>query len=525
MANDVTSKVILGLDPSEFRRGIQQVDAKLKETAKQFNNLGGVIGAAFAGGAIISFAQDAMRLGDELTKVSQGFERFGGEANLQQLRKATNGLLTDLELMKQATTAGTFGIGIGEMGNLLQFAKRRAQETGQSVDYLVESIVTGIGRKSPLILDNLGISATQLRSKLNGVSLEAANVADVSRAVGEIATEQLRLMGEGATTATDRMQQLNVRWENLKASIGTGLQGAALQTYDIFEKFFHYMKGGLFGMRDIVLEMNGIITEQSILRMREMANAVSSVSPGATEPNRPAGPAGLNFGNFSENTLANMRAQLAAFTAELENVGVGSARFKELRGQIEAVSARIKALTEPVKKVFSPPQLEKITLAKKEMHSFGTVSLRAGEVLRASTIPSMQDTGQAADAIVKSLERYNTEMALLNQVGAEFGYIFTSSFNAAMENGTSFFTEIQNALKNYVKQMLVALGVTTALALVMSALVPNLSFGKAFKGLAGSTGLGSIFGEGGIIELAGTIKGFDIDLAQKRRSTFLTGSN
>jgi hypothetical protein len=73
--------------------------------------------------------------------------------------------------------------------------------------------------------------------------------------------------------------------------------------------------------------------------------------------------------------------------------------------------------------------------------------------------------------------------------------------------------------------MLVALGVTTALALVMSALVPNLSFGKAFKGLAGSTGLGSIFGEGGIIELVGTLKGFDIDLAQKRRTTFLTGSN
>jgi hypothetical protein len=525
MANDVTSKVILGLDPSDFRRSIQQVDARLKETAKQFNNLGGVIGAAFAGGAIINFANEAMRLGDELQKVSQGFARFGGEANLQQLRKATNGLLTDLELMKTATKAGTFGIGIGEMGNLLQFAKRRAQETGQEVQYLVDSIVTGIGRKSPLILDNLGISATQLRSKLNGVSVEAASVADVSRAVGEIASEQLRFMGDAAVTATDRMQQLNVRWENLKANIGTGLQGAALQTYDIFDKFFHYMKGGLFGMRDIVQEMNGIITEQSILRMREMANAVSAVSPGATEPNRPGGAPSLNFGNFSENTLANMRAQLALFNEELENVGIGTARFKELRGQIDALSERIKALTEPVKEVFSPPTTEKITLAKKEMHSFGTVSLRAGEVLRSSTIPSMQDTGQAARDITTSLERYNTEMALLNQIGAEFGYIFTSSFNAAMENGTSFFDEIKNALKAYIQQMLVAVGVTAALAAVMMAIRPGLTFGKAFQGIAGGTGLGSIFGEGGIIELVGTIKGFDIDLGQKRRKTFLTGSN
>jgi hypothetical protein len=220
-----------------------------------------------------------------------------------------------------------------------------------------------------------------------------------------------------------------------------------------------------------------------------------------------------------------MRAQLAAFNAELENVGIGSARFKELRGQIDAVSARIKALTEPAAKVFSPPTLEKITLAKKEMHSFCTVSLRAGEVLRSSTIPSMQDTGQAANAIVTSLERYNAEMALLNQVGAEFGYIFVSSFNAALQNGTSFFEEMKNALKAYITQMLVALGVTAALAAIMSALVPNMSFAKAFKGIAGGTGLGSIFGEGGVIELVGTLKGFDIDLAQKRRATFLTGSN
>jgi hypothetical protein len=499
MANDVTSKVILGLDPSEFRRGIQQVDAKLKETSKLFDNLGAAVGAAFIGSQIQAFIVDAVRLGDQLTKVSQGFARFGGEANLEQLRQSTRGLVSDLELMKTATKAGTFGIGIGEMGQLLNFATRRAQETGQEVDYLVDSIVTGIGRKSPLILDNLGISATALREKLNGVSIEAASIGEVSRAVGQIASEQLRLMGESADTAADKLQRVNTIWANFKAETGQWVSRTGLAIAEIFGQ---------------------LLTGQSLI-----GALTPSTSVGASEPNRPAGPAALNFGNFSENTLANMRAQLAAFNAELENVGIGSARFKELRGQIDAVSARIKALTEPAAKVFSPSTLEKITLAKKEMHSFGTVSLRAGEVLRSSTIPSMQDTGQAANAIVTSLERYNAEMALLNQVGAEFGYIFVSSFNAALQNGTSFFEEMKNALKAYITQMLVALGVTAALAAIMSALVPNMSFAKAFKGIAGGTGLGSIFGEGGVIELVGTLKGFDIDLTQKRRATFLTGSN
>ena len=496
MANDVTSKVIFGLDPSEFRRGIQQVDAKLKQTSDLFNNLGKAIGATFAVGIIQNFAKEAMVLGDQLTKVSQGFDRFGGEANLEQLRQSTRGLVSDLELMKSTTKAGTFGIGIGEMGQLLNFATRRAQETGQEVDYLVNSIVTGIGRKSPLILDNLGISAVQLREKLNGVSVEAASIGEVSRAVGQIASEQLRLMGESADTAADKLQRVNTIWANFKAETGQFISRTGLAIAEIFGQ---------------------LVTGQSLI-----GALTPSTSVGASEPNRPAGPASLNFGNFSEQTLANMRAQLAAFNAELENVAIGSARFKELRTQIDALESSIKKLTEPV---FSPPTLEKITLAKSEMGSFGTVSLRAGEVLRSSTIPSMQDTGQAARDIVTSLERYNAEMALLNQVGAEFGYIFTSSFNAAMVNGTSFFEEMKNALKAYITQMLVAVGVTAALAAIMSALVPNMTFGKAFKGLAGSTGLGSIFGEGGIIELVGTLKGFDLQMTSNRTNNFLRSGN
>jgi hypothetical protein len=191
MANDVTSKVILGLDPSEFRRGIQQVDSKLKETSKLFGNLGQAIGAAFAVSQIQAFASEAIKMGSQLETVRKGFERFGDISTLGELRKATRGLVTDLDLMKVAVQAGNFGIPIQQMGQLLEFAARRAAETGQSVDYLVESIVTGIGRKSPLILDNLGISAVALKEKFGGAALEAQSIADVAKAVGEIAAQNL----------------------------------------------------------------------------------------------------------------------------------------------------------------------------------------------------------------------------------------------------------------------------------------------------------------------------------------------
>jgi hypothetical protein len=127
--------------------------------------------------------------------------------------------------------------------------------------------------------------------------------------------------------------------------------------------------------------------------------------------------------------------------------------------------------------------------------------------------------------VQEALARYNTEMELLNQLGAQFGQIFVSSFNAAMENGTNFFEELGKALKNYVMQMDVAVGVTAALAAIMSTIMPSLSFGKAFKGLSGGTGLGSIFGEGGVIELVGSLKGFDLQMVNKRVDMFLRATN
>lgn len=496
MANDVTSKVILGLDPSEFRRGIQQVDAKLKETSKLFGNLGQAIGAAFVGTQIQAFLVDAVRLGDQLTKVSQGFARFGGEANLEQLRQSTRGLVSDLELMKTATKAGTFGIGIGEMGQLLNFATRRAQETGQEVDYLVDSIVTGIGRKSPLILDNLGISATALREKLNGVSVEAASIGQVSQAVGQIAAEQLRIMGEAADTAADKLQRVNTIWANFKAETGQWVSQTGLAIAEIFGQ---------------------LVTGQSIIQ-----SLTPTQSVGASEPNRPAGPAVLNFGNFSEQTLANMRAQLELFNKELENVQIGSARFNQLKKQIADTEYAIGRATG---EIWDGTQAKIAKVITKGLIPFGEVSIKAGEVLRSSTIPALQSTGITLEQVQTALARYNTEMELLNQIGAQFGHIFTSSFNAAMENGTNFFEELGKALKNYITQMAVAVGVTAALAAIMSTLVPNLSFGKAFKGIAGGTGLGSIFGEGGIIELVGTLKGFDMQLMNRRTDTFLRSTN
>jgi len=186
----------------------------------QFKALGASMAAAFALDRIVSFTQEAVKLAGKIEGVKVAFNRLGDPKLLDGLRAATKGTVSDLNLMTAAVRANNFKIPMEQLGTLLEFARRRAKETGESIDYLVESIVVGIGRKSPLILDNLGISAVELRKRFGDISVEAAEVGDVAKIVGDIATEELAKMGTEAETTGDLIAKMGADWENVTAEIG-----------------------------------------------------------------------------------------------------------------------------------------------------------------------------------------------------------------------------------------------------------------------------------------------------------------
>ena len=506
MANDVTSKVLLGLDAKEFRRGIQQVDAKLKETSKLFSNLGQAIGAAFIVGQVQAFAAETIKLGSELQTVGRGFARFGNEMQLETLRKATRGLVSDLELMKVTVQAGNFGIPIEQMGKLLEFATKRAAETGQSVDYLVQSIVTGIGRKSPLILDNLGISAVRLKEKFGGVAIEAQSIADVAQAVGDIAAEEMGKMGASVDTAADKMLRLTTTWENFKAKFGEATAPAAS---GLLEGLTNMLKvGETMGPALNRLGMATGTAKPSDL-VKKQGAAVPTVAP-VVEMQR------------AITTLETLRQNLKDLEAEYNTTEVGTRRFMELRKAIEEANYQLGRASG---EIYPGTTAELAKVNALGLQPVTNALTSQNMVLRSSVIPAYDEFNRMIKGALEQQEMFAVQMALMNQIGAQFGSILTSSFQSAMTNGTSFFQELGNALKNYITQMLVAVGVTAALAAVMSSILPGLSFGKAFKGISGGTGLGGIFGEGGIIELVGTLKGFDLQMTSNRTNNFLRSGN
>ena len=191
---DTSAKEINELG-KKSKRSFNEANDASNKFKKTIDNIGTRIVAAFAIERITSFTSEAVQLAGELEGVQAGFNRLNNPRLLDDLRSATKGTVSDLDLMKQAVQANNFEIPLNQLGSLFEFARRRAKETGESVEFLTQSIVTGIGRKSPLILDNLGISAVALKDKMDGVSIASASVGEVAEVVGEIASENLQKMG------------------------------------------------------------------------------------------------------------------------------------------------------------------------------------------------------------------------------------------------------------------------------------------------------------------------------------------
>ena len=165
------------------------------------------------GDKIIDVSRAALEMSVQAEGITIAFNRLNDPNLLNELREATHGTVSDLELMKAAVKFDDFNLPLKELGTMLAFAQKKAKDTGQSVDYMVDSIVTGLGRKSLMILDNLGLSAAEIKERMgeNG---------DMTIAVGEIIREQMEAAGDYMETAADRGARANAELENSYLRLG-----------------------------------------------------------------------------------------------------------------------------------------------------------------------------------------------------------------------------------------------------------------------------------------------------------------
>ena len=305
----------------EAKKDLSDVTAELndKQGGKGgfLSGMGGKMGGAmqvFAGNMMTKAAgvgvdlamemADMVKQGVELARQGEGiriaFERLGRGDILDGLREATHGTVTDLELMKAAVKFNDFKLPLDELGTMLAFAQQKAKDTGQSVDYMVDSIVTGLDRKSLMILDNLGLSASEIKERMK-------ETGDMTKAVAAIIRDQMSKAGDYVETAADRAQQATVAQQNKMEELGRKIMPLAEESAAMWNS----IKIG--GMSVIANVLDPMISKFTHLGRLMAAQGMSS-NGGGGSMGRMIGMLGNGQG---DNARSTYNRQVAAFNRSI----------------------------------------------------------------------------------------------------------------------------------------------------------------------------------------------------------------
>ena len=290
--------------------------------------LGGALGAFTSGVQLASWFKDAVAEGSKLAMEGEGiriaFERLNKGDLLDNLRKETHGTVTDLELMKQAVKFNDFNLNLDQMGSFLAFAQQKAKDTGQSIDYMVDSIVTGLGRKSLPILDNLGISATAIKEKMK-------EGGDMTTAVAEIIKEKMEAAGGYVETAADRAKKKEVELQNELEELGRTFQPLT----ETSSNFWHSIEiGALKAINSLRPLINEFTELGRIMNQYDLLGGNKKIDRMIGNLGNGKGQKALNTYNKQlkafDKTINNIKFKIAALGNDKSAIGQGNkARLEE----------------------------------------------------------------------------------------------------------------------------------------------------------------------------------------------------
>ena len=169
----------------------------------------------------------------------------GGEVGLQKLRDATNGTMSQFDLFQQANNAMILGVtrNTDEMAEMFDMAQRLGRALGRDTASSVESLITGIGRQSRLMLDNIGIivkadEAYDSYAKKLGTTADKLSDSEKKEAFLQATMASARAkvadLGDETTTTTDAFDRFSSSSAELADRIGEKLQSPVGKLLNLF---------------------------------------------------------------------------------------------------------------------------------------------------------------------------------------------------------------------------------------------------------------------------------------------------
>lgn len=175
--------------------------------------------------------------GSRVAAMRDGFTALAGgvdqaDERIRYIKSSTQGLIAEFDIMQASNKSMLLGLNLNaqQMGELARTATILGRAMGQDATKSLDDLVIALGRSSPLILDNLGLSVKveqanedyaralgKTASELDGAERKQAFM----NAAMEAAKEKVAAIGGLHLTAADRVSQLKASFINLTDAAST----------------------------------------------------------------------------------------------------------------------------------------------------------------------------------------------------------------------------------------------------------------------------------------------------------------
>lgn len=360
------SKLDILIEAKQQGQGLQQVTREAAGLESTLGRVGAGLIAAFSVAAVARIAQTAFELartGAEAERLGTAFNTLSTQAGqnanamLDAMREASQGTISNADLMLGANRAMLLGVADSaeEMSQLLEVASARGKAMGITTAQAFGDIVTGIGRMSPMILDNLGIvvdqaaanevyaaslnktaesltDAERKQALLNAVISSSTSLVRENEAAGRDSAANFERMDAAISNAKDA---LGAMFAPSMAIIANDIANAAEAASQAMENMADERPGDWLGLIELTEQMKMVDTNAKIV-------AEDFTAVGMTAEQARAGIAAA--GGAAVTTGSQLRAMGLDAMAAMESFNVAMAQSQAIAQSIESAAASSGAL-------------------------------------------------------------------------------------------------------------------------------------------------------------------------------------
>lgn len=294
--------------------------------------LGDAARAARAAFALIERSSD-LRGQTAALRIQLGQQGIEFDSFIRKLQEVARGTVSTGNLIRASSTALLLGIPATEIAALLDIARVSAIATGTAVSAAFNDIAVGIGRSSPLILDNLGITvklgvanenlARQLGKTTEELTNEEKKLALLTEVL-KVGEERVLAFGDAQDTAALQIQRARA----ISGDLGDFLGG-------VFTRVLFGVQAVVVGLASVLQFLAGGLGDvlTGVTRLVERIPFASKLFGDLGDRLE----AGADKSNEQGQALAKMALELAKAAAGFEDVE-GAAQKAET-AQAKATSA------------------------------------------------------------------------------------------------------------------------------------------------------------------------------------------